>query len=55
MSYKLGKSLKNSGTKTYHWGDPHPLVGGDGEGLGEGEGGGGVGLEPQAVDASTNK
>ena len=39
--------------KKYHWGDPHPLVGG--AGVGEGEGGGGVGLEPQAVDASASK
>ena len=41
--------------KNYHWGDPHPLVGGAGVGLGEGEGGGGVGLEPQAVDASVRR
>ena len=51
----LCKAPKNSVTKIYHWGDPHPLVGGAGVGLGEGEGGGGVGLEPQAVDASASK
>ena len=30
---------KNAVTKIYHWGDPHPLVGGAGVGLGEGEAG----------------